>query len=98
MPSLPYTANTIGPGLYQVFRRVVQVCDVQDVFFIGKRVSGMPSTWQYIQEFLRPGKQITTSCRSVGLAVIPLTVMFFVAGWLSYEWVLHHVTAEIRSP
>ena len=56
---LPSLGNTIGPGLWQVMRRVLQVCDVQDLFFDGKRIKGMPSTWQYIQEFVRPGKQIT---------------------------------------
>lgn len=58
---LPSAASgTIGPGLFQLYRRVIQVCDVQDMFFEGKRIFGVPSTWQYIQEFLRPGKQITT--------------------------------------
>jgi len=58
---LPSTAGgTIGPGLYQVFRRVIQTCDVQDIFFREERIFGTPSTWQYIQEFLLPGKQITT--------------------------------------
>lgn len=57
---LPNFGNTIGPSNLQVFRRVIQVCDSQDVFFEGKRLQGIPSTWQYIQEFLRPGKQITT--------------------------------------
>lgn len=51
--------GTIGPGQYQLFRRVIQVCDIEDMFFDGKRIFGTPSTWQYIQEFLRPGKQIT---------------------------------------
>ena len=57
---LPAFGNTIGPGLYQVFRRVLQVCDEQDMFFDGRRITGMPLTWQYIQELLRPGNQITT--------------------------------------
>jgi hypothetical protein len=30
------------------------------MFFEGQPISGMPSTWQYIQEFVRPGRQITT--------------------------------------
>lgn len=34
------------------------------MFYEGERIVGMPSTWQYIQEFLRPGEQITT--RSTG--------------------------------
>lgn len=51
--------GTIGPGHYQLFRRVIQVCDIQDIFFDGKRIFSTPGTWQYIQEFLRPGKQIT---------------------------------------
>lgn len=49
-----------GPGVYQLYRRVLQVCDVQDVFFDGNAISGTPSTWQYIQEFLRQGEQITS--------------------------------------
>lgn len=58
---MPSTAGgVIGPNLCQVFRRVIQVCDMQDMFFEGKQFFGTPSTWQYIQEFLRPGKQITT--------------------------------------
>ena len=57
---LPSVGNTIGPALYQVFRRVLQVCDVQDIFFDGNRLSGMPTTWQYLQHYLLPGTQITT--------------------------------------
>jgi hypothetical protein len=60
LPSVPGTGSVIGPSLYQVVRRVLQVCDEQDVFFEGQRLSGMPSTWQYLQELLLPGKQITT--------------------------------------
>lgn len=57
---LPATVGgTIGPGLYQVYRRVIQICDVQDVFFDGKRILISPGAWHNIQEFLRPGKQIT---------------------------------------
>lgn len=57
---LPSIGNTVGPTLHQVFRRVLQVCDVQDMFFDGRRISGMPTPWQYLQEFVRPGNQITT--------------------------------------
>lgn len=58
---LPSAAGgIIGPGLCQLYRRVIQVCDVQDIFFDGKNILGTPSTWQYIQEFLQPGKHITT--------------------------------------
>nr|WP_319394727.1 hypothetical protein [uncultured Desulfobacter sp.] len=52
--------GTIGPGLYQLYRRVIQVCDVHDIFFDGKHMSNPPGAWQYIQEFLMPGKQITS--------------------------------------
>ena len=69
---MPRVGKTpIGPSLWQVMRRVLQVCDVQSLFFNGKRIKGVPSTWQYIQEFLRPGKQITqrsTGKRSMILA------------------------------
>ena len=57
MPSL---GNTIGPSLRQVVRRVAQVHAVQDVFFEGQRIEGMPTTMQNLREFLTPGQQITT--------------------------------------
>lgn len=57
MPSL---GNTIGPSVQQVFRRVIQVCGVQEAYFEGSRIHGMPSAWQMIQEWVRPGQQITT--------------------------------------
>ena len=57
---LPSFANTVGPTLHQVVRRVLQTCDEQDTFFKGKRLSGMPSPWQYLQHYLLPGTQITT--------------------------------------
>jgi hypothetical protein len=57
---IPQFGNTVGPSMLQLYRRVIQTCDEQDMFFKGKRINGMPSTWQYIQEFLKPGKQITT--------------------------------------
>jgi hypothetical protein len=56
---MPAMGNTIGPTMYQVLRRVLQVCDLQDFHFEGKRLDGNPSKWQYIREFLTPGKQIT---------------------------------------
>ncbi len=61
---MPAFGNTIGPSVYQVYRRVLQVCDLQDFYFEGRRIAGAPSKWQYIQEFLTPGKQI--SLRSTG--------------------------------
>lgn len=57
---LPAFGNTIGPSLQQVFRRVIQVCSVQNAFFNGKRIQGVPSAWQTIQELVLPGEQITT--------------------------------------
>lgn len=36
------------------------------------------------------------SRKSIILAVPALMVIFFVTGWLSYEWVLHFVTAKIE--
>jgi len=62
---LPSVANTIGPSMNQVFRRIMQICDVQDLYFDGTKLPGMPSTWQYIQEFIKPGKQITTRATGV---------------------------------
>lgn len=57
---LPSTAKgAVAPGLYQVFRRILQVCNEKGVYFDGKRISSA-NEWHYIQEFLRPGKQITT--------------------------------------
>ncbi|MEO1497700.1 MAG: hypothetical protein AAFV43_11180 [Planctomycetota bacterium] len=57
---LPAVGNTIGPGLWQVVRRVMQVCDEQDVFYEGNRVAGgVPSSWQYLKELVLPGQQIT---------------------------------------
>lgn len=58
---IPQFGNTVGPSMLQVYRRIAQTCDVQDMFFEGKRINGMPSTWQYVQEYLKPGRQITTS-------------------------------------
>lgn len=60
-PGLPAFGNTIGPSLFQVFRRVLQVCAEQDVYFEGRRLRGTPSTWQYLRDFLQPGPQITTA-------------------------------------
>lgn len=60
-PGLPAIGNTIGPSMYQVFRRVLQVCAEQDVVFEGRRIAGSPSIWQYLHEVLRPGPQITTT-------------------------------------
>jgi hypothetical protein len=57
---MPAIGGVIGPQANQVYRRIFQVCDIQDMFFQGKRISGFPSTWQYIQEFIHKGKQITT--------------------------------------
>jgi hypothetical protein len=57
---IPAFGNTIGPSLQQVFRRVIQVCGVQNAFFNGAPIAGMPSTWQLIQELVLPGTQITT--------------------------------------
>jgi hypothetical protein len=36
------------------------------------------------------------SRKFICLAVIALAVIFFITGWLSYEWVLHFVTAKIE--
>lgn len=36
------------------------------------------------------------SRKSISLSVIALAVIFFVTGWLSYEWVLHLVTEKIE--
>jgi hypothetical protein len=36
------------------------------------------------------------SRKSISLAVIVLAAICFIAGWLSYEWVLHCVTAKIE--
>jgi hypothetical protein len=36
------------------------------------------------------------SRKSICLSVIALAAIFFVAGWLSYKWVLHYVTAEME--
>jgi hypothetical protein len=57
---IPQLGNAVGPSMLQVYRRVIQTCNTQDFLFEGKPINGMPSTWQYIQEFLKPGKQITT--------------------------------------
>lgn len=57
---MPALGNTIGPSLQQVFRRVVQVCNVQDTYFRGQRLNAAPNIWQYVQEYLFPGQQITT--------------------------------------
>lgn len=60
LPSIPRTGGVLGPSLHQVFRRVLQVCAEQDLYFNGRRVEGTPTTWQYIQELLLPGEQFTT--------------------------------------
>jgi hypothetical protein len=46
--------------LQQVFRRIVQVCNVQDTYFRGQRLNEAPSIWQYVQDYVLPGQQITT--------------------------------------
>lgn len=59
-PGMPAQGNTIGPSLQQIYRRIVQVCNVEDTYFRGQRLDGAPSIWQYIQEYLLPGQRITT--------------------------------------
>lgn len=56
MPSL----GPLGPQLRKVQRRVLQVCEVEEIFYRGKRIQGMPGIFQYIDEFLHPGKRIST--------------------------------------
>ena len=67
---LPAFGNTIGPSLQQVFRRVIQVCAVQNAFFKGKQIDGMPSAWQTIQDLVLPGWQITTQDTGVQKLVL----------------------------
>jgi hypothetical protein len=57
---IPNLVNTVGPQLKQVMRRVYQVHAHQDVFYEGKKIKGAPTAWQVINEYVRPGQQITT--------------------------------------
>ena len=59
-PGLPTLGNTVGPELLQVVRRVVQVCDQQEIYFDGGRVVGDLSFLQILQDYLSSGKRITT--------------------------------------
>jgi hypothetical protein len=63
------------------------------MFFEGKRLNGMPSTWQYVQEYLKPGKQITTSPTGVKEFVLTyagfknlLTPLPKIGGHLPVSW------------
>jgi hypothetical protein len=59
-PGLPALGNTVGPELLQVVRRVVQVCDRQEIYFDGDKVVGGLSFMQILLDFFSVGKKITT--------------------------------------
>ncbi len=56
---LPGSKSGIGPELVQVVRRILRVCNIQDIFQDGERLSGMPSGWQLFQDLIG-WKKLTT--------------------------------------
>ena len=60
LPGLDGLGALVSPGGHKVYRRVAQVCDVQDIFFDNERVEGMPTTWQYLKDFIDSRDRITT--------------------------------------
>lgn len=47
-----YTTHTPGPSWRKITRHVAQTCNVEDIYYDGQRVDGMPSTWQYLMDAL----------------------------------------------
>lgn len=45
-----YTTHTPGPQWRKVTRHVAQTCNVEDMYYDGQRVEGIPSTWQYLMD------------------------------------------------
>jgi len=48
----PISLQGIGPELVQVVRRILQICDIQDVFSDGQRLSSTPNGWQLFQDLI----------------------------------------------
>ncbi|WP_448953471.1 hypothetical protein [Labrys neptuniae] len=44
----------------QLMRRVLTIAQVEDVYFKGKKLDGMPGGLELLQEWLLPGQQLTT--------------------------------------
>ncbi len=60
IPGIPDALTPVAPSGKKIFRRVAQVCDVQDIFFDNRQVQGMPTTWQYLRDFISSHDRITT--------------------------------------
>ena len=57
---LPSAVNTVGPGLWQVVRRIFHFCDTSITLFKGRPMKQLPGFEHWIQELVLPGEQITT--------------------------------------
>lgn len=66
---LPPPVQQVSPKLYQVYRRVSRVCDVQDMYYQGQRITGAPSNGQMLWDWLFPGTLTTRSTGEQLLAV-----------------------------
>jgi hypothetical protein len=53
------TTARVGPTLRKVVRHVARTCAVQDIYYDGQRVTGMPSTFQYVMSALGLGDLTT---------------------------------------
>jgi len=49
---LPGLKFGIGPSMVQVVRRVLVVCDIQNIYQNGKRLPDMPNGWQIFQDLI----------------------------------------------
>ncbi|WFR98754.1 hypothetical protein [Rhizobium tumorigenes] len=50
----------VGTSHLQVVRRVFTITAGEDVYFKGRRIQGSPGASEWLSEFIKPGKQITT--------------------------------------
>ena len=58
---LPALGNTLGPSMFQVYRAIYNLCDLNEILFRGRRIDGHPSSWQRLQALVSPARTLSTA-------------------------------------